>query len=89
MSSDNNPFRSSEHRKSMADALNQVSEFDKVEVPDYIKQAAQVAGKEFGSHDVKTSEVRADIYKRHFDGLNANANLRDLFVDLADREANS
>ena len=89
MSTDNNPFRSSEHRKSMMDALNQVSEFDKVDVPDYIKQAAQVAGKEFGSHDVKTSEVRADIYKRHFDGLKADANLRDLFVDLADREANS
>ena len=89
MSTDNNPFRNSEHRKSMMDALNQVSEFDKVEIPDYIKQAARVAGQEFGSHDVKTSEVRADIYKRHFDGLKADANLRDLFVDLADREANS
>ena len=89
MSTDNNPFRSSEHRKSMADALNQVANFGRVEVPDYIKQAAIVAGKEFGSQDTRTAEVRADIYKRHFDGLKADANLRDLFVDLADREANS
>ena len=89
MSTDNNPFRSSEHRKSMADALNQVSEFDKVEVPDHVKSAAMVAGKEFKSQDAKTAEVRANIYKRHFDGLQADQNLRDLFVDLADREANS
>lgn len=89
MSTDNNPFRSSDHRKSMMDALNQVANFNKVELPDHIKTAASVAGQEFKAHDVKTAEVRADIYKRHFDGLDADANLRDLFVDLADREANS
>jgi len=89
MSTDKNPFRNSDHRKSMMDALNQVSNFDKVELPDHVKSAASVAGKEFKAHDVKTAEVRADIYKRHFDGLQADQNLRDLFVDLADREANS
>jgi len=89
MTTDNNPFRSSEHRKSMADAMNQVANFNKVELPDHVKSAATVAGQEFKAHDVKTSEVRADIYKRHFDGLAADHNLRDLFVDLADKEANS
>ncbi len=85
-----NPFNSSKIRKQMTDALNQVRDANKFEVPDAVTDAAKAAGAEFKASPDKTKETQTNIYKKHWDGLEmpkADAATRDAFNSLANGEA--
>ena len=87
-----NPFNSSKIRKQMADALGQVRNANKFEVPDNVSDAAKAAGAEFKSSPDQTKETQTNIYKKHWDGLDmpmADSKTRDAFNSIADGEAYS
>ena len=86
-----NPFNSSKVRKQMSDALSQVRDASKFEVPDTVADAAKAAGSEFKASADRTKETQTNIYKKHWDGLDiptdTDSRTRDAFNQIANGEA--